>query len=580
MLRLSTTPSSGMISPISMSFVSVLLTTTALPTMHYSPGAPILKSDDLVNWEYVGHAVPSLAPFGSKYDLTNGQSGYVRGIWASFFNYRASTNTWYWGGCVDFAQTHIFTASSPSGPWSRKSVINKCYYDAGLLVDTDNTLYVAYGNTQISVAQLSSDGLSEVRSQVVYSAPSSIGTIEGSRFYKVNGRYYIFVTHPAAQELVLMSTSGPFGPYTIKNLVNSVRSPVSGSGFPHQGGIVSTPNNQWYYMSFIDAYPGGRIPVLAPITWGSDGFPSVTLSNGGWGASYDYPVAQASAKLLTGTDTFASFGPEWEWNHNPDNTKWSLNSGIVLQTATVTNDIYRARNTLTRRILGPSSTGTIILDFANMAAGDRAGLALFRDKSAYIGIKKEGSSTYVVMVNSINMASDWSTSNTGVEVARQSVSGSRIWLSIAANIAPGGNKQATFSYSLDGNSFVNFGSAFTMNSDWQFFMGYRFGIFNHATSALGGSVTVRSFTLCSGLVKCTTSAPGGGGGGTPTTTTTTTTRTVTTSAPATTTSPSSGGGGNCAAKYGQCGGQNWTGPKCCVAGSTCTFSNDYYSQCL
>ncbi|KAG8702580.1 Beta-glucosidase cel3A [Ceratobasidium sp. 395] len=32
--------------------------------------------------------------------------------------------------------------------------------------------------------------------------------------------------------------------------------------------------------------------------------------------------------------------------------------------------------------------------------------------------------------------------------------------------------------------------------------------------------------------------------------------------------------------YGQCGGQGWTGPTTCAAGSTCVKSNDYYSQCL
>ncbi|KAJ3044610.1 hypothetical protein HDV00_001536 [Rhizophlyctis rosea] len=54
-------------------------------------------------------------------------------------------------------------------------------------------------------------------------------------------------------------------------------------------------------------------------------------------------------------------------------------------------------------------------------------------------------------------------------------------------------------------------------------------------------------------------------------TTTTTTRTTTTSQAQQT---------NCAAKYGQCGGQGFTGPTCCQSGSTCKSSNQYYSQCL
>ena len=75
----------------------------------------------------------------------------------------------------------------------------------------------------------------------------------------------------------MIKASSPFGSYTLKNLVLNTPHPVSGSGAPHQGSLVDTPNGQWYYMAFLDAYPGGRIPVLAPITWGSDGFPAVTV---------------------------------------------------------------------------------------------------------------------------------------------------------------------------------------------------------------------------------------------------------------------------------------------------------------
>ncbi|KAI1122008.1 carbohydrate-binding module family 1 protein [Nemania abortiva] len=32
--------------------------------------------------------------------------------------------------------------------------------------------------------------------------------------------------------------------------------------------------------------------------------------------------------------------------------------------------------------------------------------------------------------------------------------------------------------------------------------------------------------------------------------------------------------------WGQCGGIDWTGPSTCVSGYTCSFLNDYYSQCV
>ncbi len=467
-------------------------------TMHYSPGAPILRSYDLVHWEFVGHAVPSLAFGSSAYDL-NGGRAYVKGIWASAMNYRAANSTYYWLGCIEFNRTYVYTASAVDGAWAQRSQINNCYYDAGLLIDTDNTMYVAYGNTTLSVAQLSADGLSEVKHQVVFNTPSSVGTLEGSRFYKRGNYYYIWTTKPANGQYVLRATS-PWGPYTMQQVLLNLPGPISGGGVPHQGGLVQTANGDWYYMAFQDAYPGGRVPVLAPITWTADGWPQLQTVNGGWGASYPSPNVGSSVpsvKSPTGTDTFSTtaLGPEWEWNHNPDNTKWSSGSGLTLNTATVTNDLYSARNTLTHRILGPTSTATIQLDYSGMHDGDRAGLAMLRNSSAWIGIKRDSGTTRLVFQNNITMDSNWNTTNTGSESASMNVSGGKIWLRVNADIHPGTGKLAKFSYSTDGVNFTSFGPSFAMDNSWQFFMGYRYGIFNYATTALGGSVKVNSFTL-------------------------------------------------------------------------------------
>ncbi|KAF3082703.1 hypothetical protein TWF569_004739 [Orbilia oligospora] len=464
-------------------------------TMAYSPGAPVLRSYDLVNWEYIGHSVPTL-DWSSKYNLANGERAYVKGIWASLFGYRKSTGTFYWGGCIEFGKTYMYTATNPAGPWSKKSTINTCYYDAGLLVDDDDTMYVAYGSSTISVARLTSDGLSQAETRAVWTSPSSIGYIEGARFYKINGNYIIFLTKPANEQWVLKSSS-PWGPYTERRVLKDMAPPVSGAGIPHQGSMVSTPSGQWYYMAFIDAYPGGRMPVLAPITWGSDGYPTVNTVNGGWGSSYPYPVTKRPLKAPYGTDIFAgtSLGPEWEWNHNPDTSKYNVNNGLTMSTATVTSDLYAARNTLTHRILGPVSIGTIVLNYGNMKDGDRAGLAMFRDQSAWIGISKTGTATRISFVTGINMDSNWNTASTGSEGAGAAISGTKVWLRIRADIRPGGTRTATFSYSTDGSSFSNLGSGLVLKNDWQYFIGYRFGIFNYATKSLGGSVKVDEFSM-------------------------------------------------------------------------------------
>jgi beta-xylosidase len=277
-------------------------------------------------------------------------------------------------------------------------------------------------------------------------------------------------------------------------------SPVQGAGTPHQGGLVETQNGDWYYMGFVDAYPGARMPVLAPITWQND-WPVVTTVNNGWGAEYPFPDVPRPPRLMaphTGTDEFTeeALNPAWEWNHNPDDTKWSSGDGLTLETSSVTDDYYQARNTLTRRIIGPGSTATIELDYSGMQDGDVSGLGITRNTSAFVGIKKTGDSTRLVMVNNITLNSDWTTNSKGTEVASQDISGGTVWLQVSADIRPGSSsRQATFAYSTDGTNFQSIGDPHTLDNDWPFFVAYRFMILNYATTALGGSIKVSSFNL-------------------------------------------------------------------------------------
>lgn len=465
--------------------------------MHYSPGAPILRSYDFINWEFVGHSVPEYT-FGPDYYLDGGQA-YIQGTWASSMQYRASTDKFYWIGCIS-GKTYIYTATNVEDTWSQATVIDTCYYDVGLLVSSNDTMYAAYGNSGINVAELSSDGLSQVSTQVVYS--SDVGYLEGSRFYERNGNFYILTIHPSppVSEHVLMSTTGPWGPYTRRTLISEAGNPVTNCGYPHQGGIIDTPDGDWYYMAFVDAYPGGRIPVLAPVTWDDDGWPSVELVDGAWNTNYETPnIAAANNPMSSfgaGTDDFSGtkLSVQWEWNHNPNNEKWSINDGLTLQTASITEDLYGANNTVTHRITGPESSGTIHLNVRSMATGDRAGLTLLRESSAWIGVVNDDGTTHIGVTTGLEMDDDWKTVSTGQEVATAAFSADEIWLRADANIAPG-TATGQFSYSLDGSTFTDLGDVYALNTTWEFFEGYRFGIFNFATEALGGSVTVNSFTL-------------------------------------------------------------------------------------
>ena len=251
-------------------------------------------------------------------------------------------------------------------------------------------------------------------------------------------------------------------------------------------------------MAFIDNYPGGRTPVLAPITWGSDGFPVLAFSNGAWPTTANYPLPQHTLASPLGTDNFSgtSLSAQWEWNHNPDTTKFTVNNGLTLNTATVTSDLYKARNTLTHRIYGPKSRATIALHISGMVSGDRAGLAMLRDSSAYIAIINNAGTFRISQVSGLTMDASWNTLSTGSEVAGANLPAGtkQLWLRATADISPTG-KTASFQYSTDGTSFLNLGNAVSLNTTWEFFMGYRYGIFNYATTALGGSVKVSSFAM-------------------------------------------------------------------------------------
>ncbi|KAK3670047.1 hypothetical protein LTR78_010078 [Recurvomyces mirabilis] len=480
-------------------------------SMHFSPGAPLLRSYNLADWEYVGNSVPSL-DFGSPaYSLDDGMRAYARGVWASAIRYRQSNGLWYWIGCVDFNSTYFYTAENPTGPWEQRNVVGQCLYDCGLLIDDDDTMYVSHGSTNLSVAQLTPDGLDIAKDQVVFNYTAYI---EGSRMYKRKDNYYILTVEPVVGEYVLKSDN-PFGPYEFGVMLNETKSPsgLAGGDVPHQGGIVDTPDGDWYYMSFVDVCGDscGRVPVIAPFTWGDDGFPKLELAaNNTWPETVPVPVQSPSKSedtIQTGPRAFQSaFGeglaPEYQWNHNPDNSKWSLHEdGVCLETASVTDDLYQAKNTLTHRIIGPQSQATIELDISSMQDGDRTGLSMFRDVSAWIGVKKDGSRLTLAMHTNLTMngTDNWATINKGVEDATHKLPQhtSCIWLQTTGDFRspPTGSLETSFAYSVDGKSFTSFGDRFKLATDWQFFQGYRFAVFNYARKSLGGWVTLKSLSI-------------------------------------------------------------------------------------
>jgi beta-xylosidase len=286
--------------------------------------------------------------------------------------------------------------------------------------------------------------------------------------------------------------------------------------------LVDTPEGNWYYMAFMDGFPGGRIPILAPITFDPAGWPTVKVDNSAstpmWQREYAAVVNHRHIKPYKTCFRTHCFDKKelehcWEWNHNPDNSRWRLEEGrLLLVTGTITDNLYLATNTLTHRTIGPKSMATFCVDTVGLIDGDRASVSMFRNQSAYIGIHKDAGVSRLVYVDDLRtspisiptgwsnghpVALDWSVDSNGAMKAETSLTHKRVWLRIKADITPAFShgleketRYSTFEYSYDGTLFTQLGPDFLLTNEAIGFVGYRFAIFNFATKTLGGQLVL------------------------------------------------------------------------------------------
>lgn len=479
-------------------------------TMYFSPGAPIMKSKDLVSWEICNYVYDTYAD-GDKQNLRNGENDYSHGQWAASLRYHDG-NFYVFFGSYGTGKSYIYkTSDIENGTWTR-SEINGMYHDASILFDDDGRNYLVYGaggTAKIKEFNADMTGFKDGGTEkTLFSTGLDNLAGEGWHIQKINGYYYIFI-------IAWPSTSGRIelcyrskqllGTYEGKTILNSGIG-TYGSGVA-QGGIVDTPDGKWYGMLFQDHGSVGRIPVLVPVTWendwpmmGVDGKVPVTLEvDGGYEGT-------SLAKDDDFTYSSNDLALEWQWNHNPDNTAWSVTERpgyLRLKNKTLATNLLDARNTLTQRTEGPSCSSVIKLDTSGMKAGDYAGLSAFQFKYGNVGVYVADDGTKkIYMANNGGYSNSAKVSDSYNKIVEQTdLKGNEIYLKVdflfntvdSSGSSSYNIDKANFYYSYDGTNWTKIGEELSMVYSLTLFTGYRSGIYSYATKTTGGYADIDYF---------------------------------------------------------------------------------------
>jgi beta-xylosidase len=364
------------------------------------PALPILHSRDLVNWTLVGHAAPRLP----SPDFDTPQHG--KGVWAPSLRHHGGF-FWIYYGDPDRG-IYMTRARDPRGPWEPLHLVHgaKGWIDPCPLWDDDGQVYLVHAwaksragfNSVLHVRRLSPDGRSVVgEGAQVFDGTARHPTIEGPKFYKRAGWYYVFAPAGGVKDgwqTVLRSRS-VLGPYEDRIVLARGATDVNG---PHQGGWVDTPGGEDWFVHFQDKDAYGRVVHLQPMRW-KDDWPVIGEDADGDGKGEPVRVhakpavrdAVAPAVPATG-DEFESdaLGLQWQWQANPDPAWASLRGGALRLRALATPgpSLWTTGRLLLQKWPAAAFTARARLDPNGLRAGDEAGLVVFGLDYATLAVQR------------------------------------------------------------------------------------------------------------------------------------------------------------------------------------------------
>lgn len=284
------------------------------------PGLPILKSTDLVNWSIVNYALPAVPPA----DYYDAAPRHGKGVWAPCIRYHAGEYYIYWGD-PDFGIFMIKTAN-PEGEWSEPVLVKegKGLIDPSPLWDEDGKAYLANGwaasragfNSVITISEMTPDGTKVISSpKIVFDGNDGVNhTVEGPKFYKRDGWYYLFA--PAGGVVdgwqIAMRSKDVYGPYECRIVMAQGDSDING---PHQGAWVTTGNNEDWFLHFQDKGAYGRIIHLNPLEW-RDNWPVIGNDKDGDGCGDAVRRWRKPFGLLNEVSTDRGVEGLYQWHGN------------------------------------------------------------------------------------------------------------------------------------------------------------------------------------------------------------------------------------------------------------------------
>lgn len=474
-------------------------------TMHTVPGLVILHSKDLVNWENISYCFDRFDFPDDAFSLKNHKEIYGQGVWAPAIRY--ANGQFYVFTNINGKGLQCYTSKDIRGPWKHHNMQGRIY-DLSVLFDDDGKIYAIHGYGEVKCTELKPDmsGPIEETERTIIPEGNAVG--EGHHIYKINGMYYLISTdyRPNGRTLCSRSKSiwGPYETITItadetfgyhaasltqvpegeqyrighdgtKFGIPEVDKDATACTNIHQGGIVEDQSGQWWALLMMDFHSIGRTVTLAPITW-KDGWPMLGLEGNLGRAprtwfkpSIPSPPSSPShpSAPYHRSENFdgKALGRVWQWNHNPDDSQWSLKNGRLRLQTMPAEQLMWARNTLTQRVIGPQSIATVELYTKGMKDGDVAGLGNINVPCSWIGVVKDG--------RQLTLRCFEQATNDTID-APVAIADGKLWLRMVGDYD---NDRAYYEFSLDGKTYQQVGDEMKLSYQLISFQGSRHALF-------------------------------------------------------------------------------------------------------